>query len=539
VYIKTETKVGVFVLAALAVLCYMTFYLGLFRFNLSDYKPYTMFFDDATGLAAKGDVKIAGVKVGWIENFGLDQQGRGVRVTVMIKENCILHDDARAIIRQDGVLGSKFLEIVPGTYEQKVLPRGAVFSHRGQTPASLEEVMSKIKTVADALCGEDGSDIRGFLTNMNQASDRIARFAESLERAFVDNEGNIDSMLKNIASVAQEMKTSMPKLSHDVQAVMDRLNAEVLPSIKKDIDKVTAVFDEDVGGLARDLKQTNKTVDGAAQQVGDSFKTVSSIAQKVNEGTGFIGKLVNDDQAYNDIKYAARGLKNYFAAVNNMGLVFDVNSAQMMRACDGYSHRDAKSFYNTRLFFNEDTFIQIGAASSMKGYPKRTYESCKWYNQDGQKLSQDNCQLILTTDGTIQRASKESCVSVTRNSWAINLQCGKCFKDICVRAGLIEGMGGVAVDINMPFSNNDFRWIMSMEAYDFFGQNHFLEDRRPHLSWVNRVFFFRNLYTVFGADDFISKSNASPFFGFGLRFGDDDLKYLLSRLSGFTGMSGN
>jgi hypothetical protein len=40
----------------------------------------------------------------------------------------------------------------------------------------------------------------------------------------------------------------------------------------------------------------------------------------------------------------------------------------------------------------------------------------------------------------------------------------------------------------------------------------------------------KNLYTTFGVDDFVSRHNANPFFGGGLRFGDDDLKYLLSAL---------
>jgi hypothetical protein len=45
------------------------------------------------------------------------------------------------------------------------------------------------------------------------------------------------------------------------------------------------------------------------------------------------------------------------------------------------------------------------------------------------------------------------------------------------------------------------------------------------------MYFMRNIYFVFGADDFISKFNASGFFGAGLRFGDDDVKYLFSSIA--------
>jgi hypothetical protein len=56
-----------------------------------------------------------------------------------------------------------------------------------------------------------------------------------------------------------------------------------------------------------------------------------------------------------------------------------------------------------------------------------------------------------------------------------------------------------------------------------------MNDRRPHLKWMNRIFFLNNLYFVFGADDFVSSTNANAFWGLGIRFGDDDMKYILSK----------
>ena len=56
-------------------------------------------------------------------------------------------------------------------------------------------------------------------------------------------------------------------------------------------------------------------------------------------------------------------------------------------------------------------------------------------------------------------------------------------------------------------------------------------DKRPHLKWFNRMFVFDNIYIVFGADDFVSKRNATAFMGAGVRFGDEDVKYLLGNIS--------
>ena len=44
------------------------------------------------------------------------------------------------------------------------------------------------------------------------------------------------------------------------------------------------------------------------------------------------------------------------------------------------------------------------------------------------------------------------------------------------------------------------------------------------------MFIMRNMYFTFGADDFVSKHNANAFVGIGIRFGDDDVKYVLGSI---------
>ena len=96
---------------------------------------------------------------------------------------------------------------------------------------------------------------------------------------------------------------------------------------------------------------------------------------------------------------------------------------------------------------------------------------------------------------------------------------------------MIEGFVGMGADVDIPFKTDKFRWVTSFEAFDFRGWNR-KHDKRPHLKWLNRMFLMRNVYFTFGADDFVSKHNANAFVGVGLRFGDDDVKYVLGSISG-------
>ena len=70
---NSEMSVGLFVLCALSIFFYMTFKIGVFRADTASYNQHTVYFKDLSGLARKADVKIAGVKVGWVAEVALVQ----------------------------------------------------------------------------------------------------------------------------------------------------------------------------------------------------------------------------------------------------------------------------------------------------------------------------------------------------------------------------------------------------------------------------------------------------------------------------------
>jgi hypothetical protein len=126
---------------------------------------------------------------------------------------------------------------------------------------------------------------------------------------------------------------------------------------------------------------------------------------------------------------------------------------------------------------------------------------------------------------------REEKIKNLRDKGTFGVQVGKIFGDVALRAGMIDGFTGIGIDVDIPFRTDLFRWITTFELYDLSGRGR-IGDRRPHLKWLNKIYVMRHLYVTFGADDFISKQNANGFYGVGLRFGDDDLKYLFGSFSG-------
>lgn len=105
-------------------------------------------------------------------------------------------------------------------------------------------------------------------------------------------------------------------------------------------------------------------------------------------------------------------------------------------------------------------------------------------------------------------------------------QYGKRFDDFLFRFGAIESTGGVGVDY---FMKHD-RLKISGEAFDFSAINDLRSDR-AHLKAQLRYQMLKHLEVYGGWDNFLNARSQNLFFGLGLRFIDNDIKYTFGAAS--------
>ena len=519
---KIETRVGIFVLAAIGVFVYMGFQIGSFRFDRNRYAEYPLFFKDVSGISRKAEVKISGVKVGWVEDVSLlPNDDMQVEIKVMILKEYSLYSDAYAMVRQDGLLGPKYIEIVSGDPLLRKLQAGDPLSKPSTEPVSIDALMQQFQTIAsnvdevtttfkDVIGGAEGREqLQTIFDNVNTTVERLASVGDVLDRVILRNEDHIDNFL------------------------------QIGTNFQEGIDKISNVFDRDFNRMATKFESSAGALEDVSIQARDGLRSVSSVAEKIDEGKGLLGKLVNEDETYRDLKLAIEGFKNYLTKIDRMQVVFDTHFESMIRKAEGYEWEDSKGFFGIRIYPREDYFYLIQLASSEKGYITRKYVERDYFDSEGKPVDTTGLQNeplgnTLNLDDLTRLAFilDHRKQTTRRDAFKLDLQFGKIFKDVAFRLGLFEGTAGIAIDVDIPFRSDKFRWVTSLELYDTTGQNRRIEDRRPHAKWLNKMFIFRNIYTTFGADDFASKKNASVFFGAGIRFGDDDIKYFLSSLSG-------
>ncbi len=98
-------------------------------------------FDDATGLAAGTDVRIAGVPVGQVIGRSIDPESFFVTVRIRLEDQYQLPTDSVASIASGGLLGDRFLTLEPGI-DFEMLGPGDTITFTNVQP-SLEELIGQ------------------------------------------------------------------------------------------------------------------------------------------------------------------------------------------------------------------------------------------------------------------------------------------------------------------------------------------------------------------------------------------------------------
>ncbi len=133
-----EIAVGIFVFFGLLCMAYISVKLGKINLIGNNYYPVKAVFSSVKGLKKDTVVEIAGVEVGKVDNIRLNADYEAV-VTLLIRDDIKLQEDAIASIRTKGLLGEKYVEIAPGGSDVLIQP-GATL-HDTEPPIDLEKLI--------------------------------------------------------------------------------------------------------------------------------------------------------------------------------------------------------------------------------------------------------------------------------------------------------------------------------------------------------------------------------------------------------------
>lgn len=111
---KIEFYVGLFIITGVVCASYLFIVLG--GINLIKSKQYPVFanFTSVSGLKVGARIEMAGVQIGTVSSISIDKKELLARVVFSIDENIELTEDVIASVKTSGIIGQKYIDILPG-----------------------------------------------------------------------------------------------------------------------------------------------------------------------------------------------------------------------------------------------------------------------------------------------------------------------------------------------------------------------------------------------------------------------------------------
>ena len=262
---RNVTALGLLVLVAAAVSVW-GFYYMLGTPVLGGGTRIYVALDNGAGLKRGDPVYLQGVDVGSVIGVELETPGR-VAVRLRLETALELPADTRAAVRGD-VFGAHTVDLLPGNALVKLQTGDTI---RGMSARALPDVAADLSARArDVLAGADSLLSPDAVRNLHATAEVLPASAVEMKDAFAE-----------LHRAATALRRSTEQLQQ----------ANTGPALTSALTEV---------------ERSARSMTAAANTMDRSLNSLASVLQKVDNGTGTLGRLVNDSSLYRDLSQAAR-----------------------------------------------------------------------------------------------------------------------------------------------------------------------------------------------------------------------------------------
>lgn len=280
-------KAGLFVLLTLVLLFWMILKVG--QGGLFSSGKYTLYMDvdSAVGIGKNTPVQIAGVDIGAVEDIALTPE-RKARLKISITDKVKILSTSKGIIKQTGILGDSFVEIVPGLLGNElksgavitdVSKQGDLSSMTGQFSVIGEDVQAITKQMRKLMAGDDSSFTKTMLN--------IEKITDSLKKVTAKNEENINVIIANMKVISQNLNYVIANNMANVNGALYNVN------------DITGTIQRGEGTIGRLVKDE------------ETIEKLNDTLDNVNEFVGGANRLKVDMNAHSEYLGGTGQYKNY------------------------------------------------------------------------------------------------------------------------------------------------------------------------------------------------------------------------------------
>ena len=273
--LNEEAKVGLMITVGFTLFIVMVALLAKINVSRSGYnlRVYFSFLND---LRAGAPVKIAGgIKIGYVAT--IRQSGEKTEVTLWIEKKFALVKNTKFAIFTSGLIGEKYINVFvpPSTDVEEFLMDGDKIY--GMDPASFDQMMM---TFQSFMQDESGGQV---LAEIFQNS---KKFTQNLNKISDENRYDIRQAIIS----AKEM---VAHLNFQTKIMMANIN-----KFSKNMADLSEKNREDINITLRNLSEISSNM--------------NKIVFRIEKGRGTLGRLLNEEDIYNNLKDASISAKDLF-----------------------------------------------------------------------------------------------------------------------------------------------------------------------------------------------------------------------------------
>jgi ABC-type transporter Mla subunit MlaD len=280
--ITREIKTAILVIASILLFIWgYSFLKG--RDLFTNYKTFYVEYKSVEGLATSAPVTLNGLVIGKVSSITIDENTGVLLVELQLKTDFPISKSSVASIYEPGFIGGKQIAIIPN-FEDKTL-------------------------------AVDGQKLQGGvkLGLTDKVGDQLAPLQEKLEKLLGSTEKLI-SGLNNVLDQKgqQDLKLTLAELSKTIEQ-FHKASLSVntlLDANKTQINGVVTNFNKISGNFSKISDSLNKADLGkTVKNLNATLARVDGIMTGLESGKGSMGKLLNDEAFYQNIKSSTKELE--------------------------------------------------------------------------------------------------------------------------------------------------------------------------------------------------------------------------------------
>jgi phospholipid/cholesterol/gamma-HCH transport system substrate-binding protein len=289
--VKTEAKVGTFVLLCLVLLSVTVYYVGNEQWgrHLTPYKTYLRY---AGGVAAGSEVLFGGINVGKVTAVkAWNQDPTQIEILFEVKDDTPVNAKCVAKLGSVSLMSSPALSITTGSQDAPRLKAGAAIA--SLETVSIDDMTRKLSGIADSAQGlitevrGDLKDISGraetMLANLNDVTGptnrkQIAEILQEVNGLIAKQAPKIDQITEQVLLVTQDADSAVKK----VGPLLDHADATV-GTVNSTVANVNATIDQLRDPMRDDLLQLHTTLQQAQSMMASVEGLVKGNQDNIHE----------------------------------------------------------------------------------------------------------------------------------------------------------------------------------------------------------------------------------------------------------------